>query len=101
MNACDLFVLPSLNEGNPTVLVEAFGTGTPYVGTNVGGIPEVITGEHLGLLCDRGNSKALSEVIIKALKIEWDGAIINNYAQKHTWQNITKKIIKIHKCFIE
>jgi len=36
MNACDLFILPSLNEGNPTVIFEALGCGKPIVGTKVG-----------------------------------------------------------------
>jgi len=39
LNACDLFVLPSLNEGNPTVLPEVLGCGKPFVGTMVGGSP--------------------------------------------------------------
>ncbi|MDX9803858.1 MAG: glycosyltransferase, partial [Dehalococcoidales bacterium] len=101
MNACDLFVLPSLNEGNPTVLVEAFGTGTPYVGTNVGGIPEIVNSEKLGLLCDSGNSKALAQVVVQALKKEWNKSIINRYARQYTWENITNKIIKIHNRLIE
>ena len=29
MNACDIFVLPSLAEGNPTVMFEALGCGKP------------------------------------------------------------------------
>jgi len=43
MNACDLFVLPSLSEGNPTVMFECLGCGKPFVGTKVGGEPEIIT----------------------------------------------------------
>lgn len=51
MNACDLFVLPSLNEGNPTVMFEALGCGKPFVGTKVGGVPEVITSGRLRPAC--------------------------------------------------
>ena len=43
MNACDIFVLASLNEGNPTVMFEALGCGIPFVSTNVGGVCEIIT----------------------------------------------------------
>ena len=56
MNASDLFVLPSLNEGNPTVMFEALGCGKPFVGSKVGGVPEVITSEEYGLLVEPGNS---------------------------------------------
>lgn len=48
INACDLFVLPSLNEGNPTVMFECLGCGKPFIGTKVGGIPEIITSDDYG-----------------------------------------------------
>lgn len=44
--AVDLFVLPSHSEGVPTVLLEASACRTPWVASNVGGIPEI---EHIGL----------------------------------------------------
>ncbi|HWQ48077.1 MAG TPA: glycosyltransferase [Methanosarcina sp.] len=42
MNTCDVFVLLSLNEGNPTVMFECLGCGKPFVGTKIGGVPEII-----------------------------------------------------------
>ena len=42
MNCIDLLVLPSLNEGLPLVCAEALACGANVVGSNVGGIPEII-----------------------------------------------------------
>jgi len=42
MQSFDLFVLPSLHEGLGNSLLEALAVGTPIVGSNVGGIPEVV-----------------------------------------------------------
>ena len=42
MNCIDLLVLPSLNEGLPLVTVEALKCGAAVVGSDAGGIPEVI-----------------------------------------------------------
>jgi glycosyltransferase involved in cell wall biosynthesis len=101
INACDIFVLPSLNEGNPTVMFECLGCGKPFIGTKVGGIPEIMTSEDYGFLVGIFDSKEVAEKIIMALDKEWNYNIIKGYAQNFTWQNISKDILKtyimIHK----
>jgi len=42
MNAMDVMILPSRNEGFGMVIVEAQGCGTSVVGSSNGGIPEAI-----------------------------------------------------------
>jgi len=96
MNACDIFVLPSLAEGNPTVMFEALGCGKPFVGTKVGGVPEIITSEDYGLLCEPANPEDLAEKILTALDKEWDVGKIREYAEKYTWENITREILDIY-----
>ena len=47
----NIFVLPSLNEGHPKVLLEAMSCGLPCVGSNVSGIQDLIIDGETGLLC--------------------------------------------------
>ncbi len=96
INACDIFVLPSLAEGNPTVMFECLGCGKPFIGTKVGGIPDIITSEEYGFLVEPANSKDLAEKIITALDKEWDNKKILEYSQQFTWENIANQILKIY-----
>jgi len=96
LNACDLFVLPSLSEGNPTVMFEAFGCGKPFVGTSVGGVPEVVTSEKYGLLVDPCDSSGLAEAILEALRRDWDGRAIRAFSEQYTWENVSKEIVRVY-----
>ncbi len=67
MPVFDMFVLPSLNEGMGRVLVEAMASGKPVVGSNVGGIPDLIKNGHNGFLVEPGDEIDLSVAIEKVL----------------------------------
>jgi len=67
LGAMDLFVLPSLMENQPLVLLEAMAAGVPVVATRVGGVGEIIEDSREGLLVRPGDSHALAETILRAL----------------------------------
>lgn len=63
LSGTDIFLLPSILEGQPVVIVEAMAYGCPIVATNVGGIPELIRDGLNGLLCPPANPTCLAEKI--------------------------------------
>lgn len=63
----DLFVLPSIEEGFGNVIVEAMVSKVLTIATRVGGIPEIITHKHNGLLIDKENSEDLFSMLEYAI----------------------------------
>ncbi len=61
--AMDLFVLSSLREGLPNVILEAMAMGVPVLSTRVAGVPNLITDRQNGLLAEPGDVDSLSECL--------------------------------------
>jgi len=93
MNASDIFILPSLQEGFPTVIPEAMACGKPIVATKVGGVPEAITSDDLGILVPSKDSESLSWAILEGLDRKWDSDIILEHAKKYSWNELVKQIL--------
>ena len=97
LNACDVLCLPSLREGFPTVVVEAFACGRPVVATKVGGIPEAIVDDTLGIVVEPYNEKALASALNKVLEKEWDYQAIAKYGKRFSWNTIAEEYTELYK----
>lgn len=62
-------------ENNPMSVIESLCTGTPVVGSDIGGIPELID-SSCGLLAPAGNPAALAATLQQAWNRKWDHAAI-------------------------
>ena len=65
--AADLFVLPSLSEGFPFVLLEALAMGRPVIASRVNGVSELIEDHKTGLLVPPRDPQALGAAIREVL----------------------------------
>jgi glycosyltransferase involved in cell wall biosynthesis len=63
----DMVVLPSIQDMHPYTLMEAQVAGKPCIGSDAGGIPEVVRDGETGLIFETGNSVQLAEKILQLL----------------------------------
>jgi N-acetyl-alpha-D-glucosaminyl L-malate synthase BshA len=70
ISLADVMLLPSEKESFGLVALEAMACGVPTVGSNAGGIPELITHEETGFLAPIGDTDAMASYVLKLLKDE-------------------------------
>jgi glycosyltransferase involved in cell wall biosynthesis len=97
MSASDIFILPSLREGFPTVIPEAMACGKPIVATKVGGVPEAIYSDELGILVPPKDPEWLSWAILEGFNRKCDSTTILGHAKKYSWSELAKQILLIYQ----
>ncbi len=63
----DLFVLNSLREGLPNVLLEAMAMRVPVIATRTGGVPQLVEDQITGRLIEPGHSGQLRQAILDSM----------------------------------
>jgi glycosyltransferase involved in cell wall biosynthesis len=63
LSECDVYILPSYNEGLPISILEAMSYGLPIISTSVGGIPEVVFDKENGFLIVPGDKQQIGECL--------------------------------------
>jgi glycosyltransferase involved in cell wall biosynthesis len=95
--AADVLVLPSLNEGMPLSILEGFASGKPLVGTNVGGIPELVTDDRFGLLVPPGDAAALARAMEAAVNRPWDVEALRAHALEFGWPSVAARVREAYR----
>ncbi len=88
-NLADVFVLPSLEDNLPNMVMEAMACGTPVVAFNQGGIPEMINHKQNGYVAQYQSSNDFAQGIHWVLNLEGDSLqknarekVLNTYSEE-------------------
>jgi glycosyltransferase involved in cell wall biosynthesis len=99
----DIFVLASVNEGLPIVVLEAMATGLPIVSTRVGGIQEAAIEGLNARFADRGDAKGLAQEMtqmaqcpnLAAMGAHGRMLVSERFQIERTWQEYEKLFDRI------
>jgi glycosyltransferase involved in cell wall biosynthesis len=104
MQHADVFVLPSLSEGFPNVILEAMACGLPVIASRVGGIPDIITNDTNGYLVEVKDTNDMAKKILLLLSDDTLRKKISDnnrdLVKKYAWENITIELEKIYELSI-
>ncbi len=101
LKAFDLFLIPSLKEGLPYVLLEAGQAGLPIIATSVGGITEVVDDMKSGVIIREKRSKEIAECLAFLInhenkRKEFGEKIVEKIKNEYTLQKMLDETQKIY-----
>lgn len=97
LHEADIFVRPSLSEGQGVSFIEAMAAGLPVIATPVGGIPDFLKDRETGLFCRVNDPKSIAEKVMEYINNpEFTSRIIKNarkmIEEKYDWDLIAKEM---------
>lgn len=103
MYGADVFVLSSIDEGLPNVVLEAMSVGTPVVAADAGGTSEIITDGVDGFVVPVRNAAALAERIKQLIADKSLSAGIGSSGKKTVQErfSVPGMIDNVEKVFID
>ena len=99
----DIFVLPTLIDALPTVLIEAMAAGKALIASNVGGVPEIIEDGKNGILVEPAKPQQLAESCLKLIKHKHEREAMSKAGLQiaHEKFDITKQVETISNLYDE
>lgn len=102
----NVLVIPSIcYDNSPLVIYESFSTGTPVIGSNIGGIPELVMDGHNGLLFEAGSVSSLKEKLVKVIN---DKELLKKFEEnsyeslpKNSMEEMVRKIMEEYEKVVE
>jgi glycosyltransferase involved in cell wall biosynthesis len=93
--ASDVVALSSTEEGCPVVALEALASGRPFVGTAVGGLPDIVP-ESAGVLVEAGDPEALARALEQALDRTWDERALVTQGRRFSWESVVSGVETVY-----
>ena len=105
LQAADMLVLPSLGEGCPNVILEAFACGKPAIASRVGGVPDLVQNGINGVIVQAKNPVELAEAIrlmaSNPERLKTMGTRAREFAEKKLdWEVVTERVLQFYSMLL-
>jgi glycosyltransferase involved in cell wall biosynthesis len=105
-SAADVFVIPSIEDNLPNSVMESIACGTPVVGFNIGGIPDMIRHGENGFLATLGDSIDLAQKVNQILNNDELSSHMSTNArriaeQEYSQELQTKRHIELYNTILD
>ncbi|MCQ4574448.1 MAG: glycosyltransferase family 4 protein [Candidatus Brocadiales bacterium] len=95
-NASDVFVLPSMTEGLGLVLIEAAACNCPIIGTEVGGIVDLMKAVKKGIMVPPGSSAELADAVKEVLeRPDQYNSGLREAVRQYSWDSIFERTVNV------
>uniref|UniRef100_UPI00404B93A8 glycosyltransferase family 4 protein n=1 Tax=Flavobacterium sp. TaxID=239 RepID=UPI00404B93A8 len=100
INSSDVGIIPSIMEGISLFSIELVSCGIPVLGTNVGGIPEIVQNNVKGWIVPLKSPASLAKQMTYIVQ-NWPNSSLKINTEEirktHSWTSITKEIVNIYE----
>lgn len=100
-NAADFFVIPSVEDNLPNTVIESLACGTPVIGFNIGGIPDMVENNKSGLLSEINDEQAFIHNIEFFVELDnYDSYSENGRAiieEKFSEETVLNQILSLYR----
>ncbi|MCI0411527.1 glycosyltransferase family 4 protein [bacterium] len=99
--AANVFVLPSIKEGFPNVLLEAMSCGLPCIATEIGGVVDLLQQDQQGLLVETAAIEPLSKALRRAAdsradRMRWSMSAMQTVRDKYDRSQVTAQYLQLY-----
>ena len=95
-NAADVFVLPSITEGFPFVLLEAAGCNCPTIATDVGGIPDFMQAVKKGVMVPPRSPAELADAVKEVFeRPDQYNSGLREAVRQYSWDSILERTVNV------
>jgi glycosyltransferase involved in cell wall biosynthesis len=104
--AADVFILPSIQEGFPNVILEAMSCGLPCIASEIGGVTDIMKQDSQGILVPPADANSLAEAMKRMLyskkdRIRWGETALKTVQENYNFDRVLVDYLNLYSDLVK